>query len=63
MRSLKRLGVSLAAAMLVAIASGPGTAFAADDVQHGIGFTKGCTSTDQDRQPVHVLLHGPQQHR
>src|SRR4051812_46018188 len=41
MRLTKRLGISLAAALLVAMSVGSGAAFAADDVTHGIGFTKG----------------------
>ena len=43
MRLTKRLLVSLAAAMMVATTIGAGVALAID-VQHGIGFTKGCTS-------------------
>ena len=42
--------------MLVALSVGPGIALA-DDVTHGIGFTKGCTQPDQDRRPVHLLVH------
>src|SRR3954453_18035914 len=43
MQSLKRFGVMLAAATLIALTFGPAVALA-DDVTHGIGFTKGCTS-------------------
>src|SRR3954470_4036409 len=51
MRSLKRLGVMLAATMLVALTVAPGITLAAPDVQHGIGFTKGCTSPTKVGDP------------
>ena len=53
MRSLKRLGVMLAATMLAALTIGPGIALAAD-VQHGIGFTKGCASPTKIGDPYTV---------
>ena len=50
MNKVRRFGVAMAAAMLVALSIGPGIALAAD-VQHGIGFTKGCTSPTKIGDP------------
>src|SRR4051812_31072380 len=47
----KRLAVSFAATMLVALTVAPGITLAAPDVQHGIGFTKGCTSPTKVGDP------------
>src|SRR4029079_1547693 len=50
MRSLKRLGVTLAATMLVALAIGPGTALAVDE-DRGIGLHKGCIGATKIGDP------------
>src|SRR3954454_7166782 len=50
MHSIRRLGVALAATVLVALAISPGIALA-EDVQHGIGFTKGCASPTKVGDP------------
>ncbi len=50
MRSLKRLGVMFAAAMLVALTVSPGIALAADE-NHGIGLNKGCIGATKVGDP------------
>src|SRR5436309_461262 len=50
MQVMKRLSAALVAATLVALTIGPGVALAID-VQHGIGFTKGCVSPTQVGSP------------
>ena len=50
MNKVRRFGVAMAAALLVAFSIGSGVALALD-VQHGIGFTKGCTSPTKIGDP------------